>query len=166
MSGREVIATFDCTLLGSLHAIWAADRDLRAAIAPATKVITGRIPNIQAIYDKLPYCSITTGSGSSRYRTDKTSGSALPVVFDVWVGDKDLALGEEIELVIRAAYERRSWRFRGGEVIDVLDGGDAQRFESPDPEYHYWKVSKVMKLCTEYRMNRRRPWLRHIHRPA
>lgn len=141
------------TLLGSLGAIWPRSRLLRGLV-PAKRVCTGRIPSTTEY--PMPYVSITEAGGHRRHRTNVNRYEVAPIVFHIWVGESQVALGEAIEQAISEVYADGGWRYSAGTVIDVLDEGPAAKNEVTQADYKYWEITKVFTLCIE-RPRQRRP---------
>ena len=143
-----VPATKGKSLLGSLHAIWAACIPLNDLV-PHERILTGRFPSIEKY--PIPYVSLNVSAGSRTNRTSCSLLTSAPFTFHVWVPEASVALGEQIEDAIITAYADKSWQFKYGHVYDVLDGGPAQKIEPFTPEYRYWQIIKIIILKIERR---------------
>ena len=121
------------TLAQAIHAIWAANTALAAAV-PADRFLTGRVPGSE----QMPYVRLELEAGGNIQRTRQTNYQKQTATFHVWTDSFDA--GDAIVPALKAAYASEEFDWGTGGVTDFRQEGTASTSQVNTPEFKAWET--------------------------
>jgi hypothetical protein len=128
-------------LESAINAIW-ADKAALAALVPADRLITGRVPPSE----EMPYVRLEPDAGGNTQRTNASLYQTAKIAFHVWSDTFDA--GRQVAAAVRDAFASMAFDWVTGAVLDMRwDGPPASR-QTTDPEIKAWETVVIFTAAT------------------